>query len=277
MASGDIISHYSKRAEKWLTETTAVSILHVFPEACNLVNQKGEVLSLVDRRVGPGPFSLVLDGGRPFTDWINAETKFVVEDGQLVADGALLDMQFAELFTARPDWHLLREEPSRLARFLPLIRDLLAGHNLPETAVSAAVDEKLAQAGGLIKRGLAGEEMTAWKEAARLLAGLGQGLTPTGDDFLMGVMYGLWATREEEIVLPVAGVMAETAVPRTTTLSAAWLRAAAAGAAGWPWHELVDSLVVGWRQGVIDAVRWILATGHSSGADALRGFTAVLK
>ncbi len=273
---GTIASLISGRAESWLAETTQASVLHLFDEACNLLNQKGRILSLVDFRVGPGPFSLVLVGGRPFTSWMNADSIIEVEAEELMIDEQWIDTSMAAWFDAQPDWHLLREEPSHLTRFLPLIREMLAAHELPETAVTPTLNQKLDEAGAAIKAGLAAADLGVWPKVARQLAGLGSGLTPTGDDYLMGVMFGLWATRPETAARRIAQLIKEEAIPRTATLSAAWLAAAAAGEAGQPWHELVDSLIVGWRQGVINAVRWILATGHSSGADALLGFTAVL-
>jgi len=57
----------------------------------------------------------------------------------------------------------------------------------------------------------------------------------------------------------------DTAVPRTTTLSAAFLRAAGDGEATIHWHDLADG-----RPGAMDR---ILAIGATSGRDAWIGFT----
>jgi hypothetical protein len=68
--------------------------------------------------------------------------------------------------------------------------------------------------------------------------------------------------------------MVATAVPRTTTLSAAWLKAAGRGEANELWHTFTAQLSANsdhWQQAYLA----ILETGHSSGADALWGFTAV--
>ncbi|NJN55086.1 MAG: DUF2877 domain-containing protein [Anaerolineae bacterium] len=64
-------------------------------------------------------------------------------------------------------------------------------------------------------------------------------------------------------------------MPCTTTLSAAWLKAAGRGEAGIAWHELGERLSVNGDRWQATVTR-ILATGHSSGADALGGFTAVM-
>ena len=113
-------------------------------------------------------------------------------------------------------------------------------------------------------------------EGARALAGLGQGLTPAGDDFLMGAMYGLWATRNPDEARDLAELINEAAAPRTTSLSAAWLQAAALGEAAEPWHDLFNGIIVDNSRKIFAALSRILAIGHSSGADALAGFVAVI-
>ena len=61
-----------------------------------------------------------------------------------------------------------------------------------------------------------------------------------------------------------------------TRLSANWLKAAANGQACEPWHRLVDALIQENPRNLIQAAEGILATGHSSGADALTGYVAGL-
>jgi hypothetical protein len=103
---------------------------------------------------------------------------------------------------------------------------------------------------------------------------LGVGLTPAGDDFLLGIIYGLWADggREPARTRQIAACIAAAAAARTTTLSAAWLTAAARGEAGRPWHNLITALRD--NKNVPQTIDHILATGHTSGADALAGFIA---
>ena len=101
--------------------------------------------------------------------------------------------------------------------------------------------------------------MILW--AARQLAGLGPGLTPSGDDVLLGVMYALWVWRPDE---PLIQTIGHAANPRTTTLSAAFLTAAMAGEATNHWHDLV--------MGGPGAANRLLALGQTSGADAWAGF-----
>jgi len=69
----------------------------------------------------------------------------------------------------------------------------------------------------------------------------------------------------------VCNLLAESAGPRTTRISAAYLGAARMGWAAAPWHALVRSLT---RQpeAVRDAVRRLTRIGETSGADSLTGF-----
>jgi hypothetical protein len=109
---------------------------------------------------------------------------------------------------------------------------------------------------------------------AASVAGRGPGLTPSGDDLLMGVMHAI--TVWPHLAAPVGGAQAREALAagalgRTTRISAAYLEAAAAGLAAQPWHRLVRSLDRS-PTAIRDATAGILAIGHTSGADALTGF-----
>lgn len=108
------------------------------------------------------------------------------------------------------------------------------------------------------------------------MAGLGGGLTPAGDDILMGFIYSLWSYWDSGKAQGWATELVKAAVPQTTRLSANWLKAAANGQACEPWHRLVDALIQENPRNLIQAAEGILATGHSSGADALTGYVAGL-
>jgi hypothetical protein len=112
------------------------------------------------------------------------------------------------------------------------------------------------------------------QEGVTGLAGLGGGLTPAGDDFLSGAM--LWAWLAYPTPASLGRAIVETAAPRTTTLSAALLRAAAQGECSAPWHALLAALGAeadtGQEARIAAATGEILAHGATSGADTLAGF-----
>jgi hypothetical protein len=119
--------------------------------------------------------------------------------------------------------------------------------------------------------------------ALTALVGVGEGLTPSGDDVLVGVLAGLDAARE------VSGDAAalrerlcaglERGTSRTTRLAAQMLDAAAAGFYAEPVLGLLETLALP-RPGakaLERAVADLLAVGHRSGADTLRGIEAALE
>jgi hypothetical protein len=212
----------------------------------------------------------------------------VLQIGSLVVDTSL-----AQLWNARPLWESVPS--SAIQTYLPLFESKLEVSS-PDSLVfvngrSDPSSLKAKKAIFTLQKGLNTGNLLACQDGARELAGLGVGLTPAGDDFLLGVMYGLWLTNfQRRLVLSdvevdteaqrVVEIMVKEAVARTTTLSGAWLKAAGRGEAGQVWHELVEAMGVtstGSVTAVSQAIDRILTTGNTSGADALTGFITTLK
>jgi hypothetical protein len=231
------------RARRWVADERPARVLHLFDDVCNLVSDRGEVLSLVGSVIGPGPFAVTLDGG--FTAGLNAAMPVAV-DGlrQTVTVGPLtIEATGAADWSPVPEWKRLR--------------DLDPTAWLPGATLSPHIVASLRKTVGGILAGDPGQCVVGAAE----LAGRGSGLTPTGDDVLMGVLFALWVWQPGSMW---PALIARAAAPRTTTLSANFIRAAAAGEAVWQWHDLT--------RGDPSAVERILEIGHSSGADAWTGF-----
>ena len=82
----------------------------------------------------------------------------------------------------------------------------------------------------------------------------------------------LWAWLAHPIPSDFCHTVAETATGRTTTLSAAFLRAASRGECSSTWHTLLAALSRGSDAEVAEAAENILAHGATSGTDVLAGF-----
>ena len=258
----------------WLERTTAVSILHRFDQVCNVVNQNREVISIVAPSIGAGPFAIVVQEeqvGR----WFEKDSVRIEKD-YLVVNGVDVDISGAEIWNAKPNWRLLHENIGEWIEIVPQIEKMALQKRQTHHGIATTVAQQLHQLETKVIDAIVDENLVDFKTAVSQIAGFGGGLTPAGDDFLVGVVYGLYATCSENEVKVWADVVVETAVSRTTTLSGAWLRAATRGEAIAAWHELCQKLnMTGqpWNAPVLE----ILDIGHSSGADALTGFTAVIK
>ncbi len=105
--------------------------------------------------------------------------------------------------------------------------------------------------------------------AARGLVGLGEGLTPSGDDFLAGFVAALWTLGS-----PDAGLLADAIVDRderTTMVSGTLLQHAAKGEFAERIHELMGALLDIDDVGIAESIERAVAWGASSGTDCLLG------
>lgn len=124
---------------------------------------------------------------------------------------------------------------------------------------------------------IAGPTAQPVTEAARRLLGLGEGLTPSGDDILTGLAFvaahpgfGLTAMLE-----PVTAAV-QGGDGSTTLLSLVTLRAALAGRARRRLHDLVTAVIVGDSPRIVTTASETAAIGHTSGHDILTGIRLAL-
>jgi hypothetical protein len=121
----------------------------------------------------------------------------------------------------------------------------------------------------------AGGDISHPPEEAGALLGLGPGLTPSGDDFIGGVLIALRALGRVRTAERLAGWAEPLARERTSIISRAHLACAAGGMGAGALHE---TLVAIGRPGGADFAARVDAAGaagHTSGWDALAGVAAV--
>ena len=158
----------------------------------------------------------------------------------------------------------------------------------PSTIAAARRATLRRAAGGGLAPLLAGEDDAgdAWLARAREVArrehslvdliGLGPGLTPSGDDFLVGYLAGLDAAADPARPALAAGIV-EAAPARTTAISASMLRHAAGGEYAERLHEVVGALCTGRADRITRAVDRAMAYGATSGVDTVVGLFAALE
>lgn len=112
------------------------------------------------------------------------------------------------------------------------------------------------------------------------LLGAGRGLTPSGDDALMGALLCLSRWRilfsNSPVVLASANELVARALVKTTAISANLLGAATAGQADERLITALDYVMTG-QYGETEALNAILGYGGSSGVDALAGMAVVMR
>ena len=263
----------------------------VFGHACNLTTPDGWMVALVLPQVGNGPLNVVVGGLSDGFQPVEPGMPAVLKRSHIRVGGLDVTLENARVWEPCPDWRELRGHEDAFSHRLRLVRTLAKQH-APEGSFLLLVSERagkptsspqseladstpdVVQAVALkilamLRVGWEGDAVLL-QMAAGQLAGLGNGLTPAGDDFLLGTM--LWAWLALSMPRSLCRTLAEAAAPRTTNLSAALLHAAARGECSAAWHLLLAALCQGTDVELAKAVRAVLAHGATSGADALAGF-----
>lgn len=109
------------------------------------------------------------------------------------------------------------------------------------------------------------------------LAGLGPGLTPSGDDLLGGIMIALHGLGCREAVDVLWSAVRACAAEAQNPISTAHLAAAAEGQGSAAVHALFHDLVRGSDGALAARLEAIARIGHTSGWDALAGVVTVLR
>jgi len=245
----------------WLTNMNHPRVLHVFDAVCNLINADGDVLSIVTPHIGNGPFNLVVEDDILFSQHLKRESSVSIVDGQLNIGDFTIDLGKAKLWNPRPDWKGLYASRESILNQLASLQNVDY-----QPALHASLLSTLASS-------IAHADINASVTATKHLAGLGIGLTPSGDDFIMGAIYATWIIYPLEVASVLTKEITEVAMPLTTSLSAAWLKSAGRGDTGILWHEFFDALVA--KSNLQMPITKLLSIGETSGADALTGFLGV--
>jgi hypothetical protein len=258
-----------------LLETLAATpfsgaIFGLFDQSCNLIDAQHRLIALTSSTIGKGPFSIVIEESPHVFDKFALHQPVLATRRDVIIGAWHIGLEHAEIWEPAITW------PERPYELPPTIAALLEPyaawpHLHSDSPLTRATFDLARQATHKLKRGLA---QNSDIEAAVIdLAGLGGGLTPAGDDYLLGAMAALWLLRQTQLPPKIARLV----TPRTTTLSAAFLTAAALGHYAEPWHDFVQALLKNDVEDVKNAIDSIARIGASSGADALAGFAAVMQ
>ena len=259
---------------KKLRQDCSFRVFSTHTHACNLLTDQGELIALVSSLHGNGPFHIVVPPAllaerRMGEVGVYQPGKLVFEKQQLAVDTAIL-------------WQpcLMPICIPNIATFSIWLHEAINGYLVSplfstEEAITSPLHSKAATGLSALVHGLQQTNLNVVNKGVKALIGLGPGLTPAGDDFLVGFLAGL--TLGPPITIVSAPFLSELrtcidkAADQTTRLSGAWLRCAAHGQFGETWHNLAYALQSGQRQKIEQTAHHILSTGATSGVDAMTG------
>jgi hypothetical protein len=273
---------FARSADAALLDRLAVVDWHgrvhsVFERTVNLESADGAMMTLAARECDNAPDSVVVSAARFDASGIAVgelarAARFSIDIGRsfhLALDGAVPWQEDLPRLPANLD---------RLGTNLRRMRtrlDAVAGAGgMPAAAApgswDAAISAALRDGGARLRASLLRGDLDAFRADALSLVGLGPGLTPSGDDFLVGLFAvlnldpGLSAT-----LAPACADIVAAAAQRTNAISLAALRHAATGRVREAIAALLRQLVLG--SAIDAALARVLAIGSTSGADIAAG------
>ena len=249
-------------------------VLHSrFRQVVNFVNGN-RLVSLVAAAVGAGPVNIIIDGLEP----ASAQTLEVTGDS-VVVNGIPFDFSPAQVYDSSMNLCAGRRIPQQVVYYL---KKLLL-EQAPEKSMAffldperkkdfrpgfeAAVCNQLQQGADLYFSG-------AIEDGIAKLHGCGFGLTPSGDDFIAGVLIALHVTGEK------GGALRDRifrCAPGGSLLVSSFLALAHEGRINELMRSLLESLLNKEQDAITNAAVRYFAVGATSGADLCTGLVAVLE
>ena len=253
--------------DAWRREGFDGTVHSVFDRVVNLADASGHLASLAVRSLDNAPQTLLIDAAR--IDRRALRTGMAAR-----ARGGILDIEdarFALRFEHAAAWR------ARLPGYpdddTPLRANLEAVRAHPRADCQPLL-EPLARA---MADALRQDDVGAVHGHGRALLGLGPGLTPSGDDFLVGLFAVLNVPNSPcRRLRPACDAILADAHARTHAISVAALREAARGRVRDSVQALLRELVAGRPPGLDDALARVLAIGATSGRDIVAGIVCGL-
>ena len=109
------------------------------------------------------------------------------------------------------------------------------------------------------------------------LLGLGPGLTPSGDDFLVGLFIALSLCGRKDLVSAVSEMIQPLMTTLTGPISRLHILAAIDGEGNESFHKMINAILIGDYTAISSQLNSISLIGHTSGWDALTGSVTVLR
>jgi hypothetical protein len=229
-----------------------------FQRSCYVEFTDRRVICLGDSSIGCGPLNAHVDGFVP---------PRVGEVLVLSADGATIWPPFAR--DGRAGWAALDALRTVARERLPI-----EGLGGLVGSVSNPLIEHARPALDALDRWLDGGALDRDAEA---LIGLGPGLTPSGDDYLGGLLIALHTCGRSAQANALWAWLGARVPARTSLISAAHLAAAAEGEGHGLLHACLGALVEGKTTGWRERLDRLATLGHCSGWDGLAGVLAVMQ
>jgi hypothetical protein len=265
-------------AEHGPRETLRFWVHSCFEHALNLSSSSGELLTLLGPRYQNLPTAIRLSTP-PGWDWrhqAHSRQPVTLENNEL--RGTLWRANLGQAPCWRPERGRVPggQTPDALLAVYPALASQLSQYCLQREVRSSLQLLPVWPPGGRIPRLNPGDEKAELESSVAGLIGYGSGLTPDGDDYLLGYLASLWPWQHLDAIsahLKLLRPAIKNQLHRTTSISRHYLGLALQG----HYSQSIDHLstVLIRESPPLDVKRSamdVMQFGSSSGADCLAGF-----
>ena len=269
--------------------TAFEAVIHsAFSTSINLEVEGQDTLTAIfasDDRDQPGDIRVSSrDGG--FTEGLYPGQKVRYESGRIVIEGSKTCIDLRQARRADCQMPVLPCPSSQGSRAaLRAIRECLENEKAVRASgfqVNKAFEARLSAGVNGLSGAAKRLDLRQAEKAARRLIGLGQGLTPSGDDILVGFLAGLIPSCAEDparkrFLASFSRVAAALAV-ETNAISRTYLVHASQGCFSTALIRFVKAVCLDMTPAEVTAAALkVLRTGHSSGMDMMTGLLAAME
>jgi hypothetical protein len=233
------------------------------------------LLSIVSKKIESGPVNIVVDDIVQFL-----KDEIVINSRRLLCNAFVYGLEERLEYNSEISRNVIAD--LKIETVINMLLPLLV-ENAPDLSLAFVFDEsrkkyfKSSFERYFINRFSAGiEELRAGNavECAEMINGLGFGLTPSGDDFIAGMLCALCLLQEITGKENLASLRQNIfkAAESVNIISLNAMKMAADGRFGENFKNMVSALAQNDERKLCQAVHKILNTGATSGADMLTGF-----
>lgn len=247
-----------------------------FSHAINWMDTEGDMITFLSQGLPNGPNTLIVDI-QSFDDWQLVESAALMR----TSEGLSLSASNIELFI-HDDLQVWQTELPRLAKINPniilAIHQFLSLHNGDLQEIEKKIYYKLDDNHKALCKAMDAKNYTDVIECIQANIGLGLGLTPSGDDRLVGFLLGCFIQSRRNIDLLEAIQKAiKMSRDRTNDISYAMLKHASAGRFNEWLMVLANVIVCNDIEALDGAIQKVFSIGSRSGGDMLKGLVLSLE
>ncbi len=281
----------------WIFRSENWQVIATFKRCFYCRDNRENIICIGQAEIGKGPFTLLCSAESPWPEHAIAPNMPIrVRKNQMLLEGpaVLFDLHGAQVWnkslrtiSGKDDrlltdirWiagKVVSDAPAEslgmvLSSFFPVnVQKIKPSSSILTASLHKSFVEVIAEVRRLPLLLPGGQCNTSLAEVLCRLIGLGPGLTPSGDDFLAGIVMGLFKAGQEDEAAWLAHYFHRTARGRVTAISLAFYRALSEGLVVELYHQFLDSIGTGEYLHLERLLKQVSRFGGTSGWDTITG------